>query len=315
MLKKSVMLLIVLFLVIGASGCNTEDDDKDADTDKVFIGGNDGLDVGFIENEPPTDVYDGDQDPFMVSLFLTNKGEFTIPVGGVIASLSGLSQDAFGLSEINTRSKTVIEAKSKIGVDIVSGDNEILQFQELVYKPDLLSDFKTDLKIDFCYQYETNGLANVCLKQNPVRRGEADLCEVNNDNLGGESSAAPLSVVDYRQTAKADKVVLSFKIKNEGNGIVYSPGAFSDTCYDNRVQKDYLNVKVKSGSMDLTITCPKLGDSNQGEIRIVGGGERTILCDIGTSDLQDSAFEEPFDIILSYNYKGTLKKTITVLAE
>jgi len=313
--KRGIALLIlVLVLIIGASGCPKKDSDG-ISTNKVFIGGVDGLDVGFVENEPPEQVFDQEQDPFFVTLVLTNKGEFSVPTNGVIASLSGLSQDAFGLRELNVRTKTPIESKTRIGADVVDGDNEILQFQEILYKPDLLSDFSTDLKVDVCYLYQTNALANVCLKKNTVRKETGDLCDIVNDKVVSETSAAPLQISDVKQRGSGpNKVLLSFKIRNSGSGIVYTKDAFTDKCYDNKAQKDYVSVEVKSGSRNLNVDCSKLGDDEKGAVRLVGS-ERTVLCDIDTSSLQESAFEEPFDIVVTYFYRNELKKKITVKSE
>lgn len=308
-MKKSVVALIFLLILI--SGCQVQK--KENPSLGIFIGGNSGLEFSFAENQPPLKVLDNNQDHFSITLKLQNKGEFTIPSGKVIASLSGINAEAFSLSSLNTKLTIPLEGQFKSGTQAVQSSPEELEFDKAVYKYNLNADFPTSLRANICYLYQTKAISKVCLKNNVVERNTEDKCIINSDKVTVEVSGAPVKIKEVKQrSSAANEIKLSFTITNEGKGEVYSPTAFSDKCLDLSSEKNRVLVEVRSASGQANIKCSQLQENNKGIVKL-SLKEKVINCDIPTKGLQDVAFEEPINIILNYFYKESIEKQITVL--
>src|SRR3989338_333815 len=103
---KKILLLVFLALIL--AGCKGGTEDTQA-ADKAFIGGTNGISIAFVDTEPPTEVLDDGQQVFRMTLLLSNLGEYTIPSGKILASLSGISREAFNLASLNVRSNFDLE--------------------------------------------------------------------------------------------------------------------------------------------------------------------------------------------------------------
>ena len=312
MMNKKGVLILVILLSLFIVGCQTGQK-KEKQTLGIFIGGTDALDFSFLEGQPPSKVLDNLQEPFFIGLKLQNKGEFEIPPNKVIASLSGINSEAFSLSSLNARLSIPLEGKIKSGDQIIESSPEEIQFDEANYKHDLNADFPTSLRVDVCYEYKTKAITRVCLKKKAVEKILEDKCSVLSDSVATETSSAPLQIKEVKQrSSAAQEVKLTFKIVNQGKGDVYPPTAFSDKCTEITSDKNKLFVEVTSPSAKVNIRCSQMQDSSKGIIKLALN-EKTISCSIPTSDLQETAFEEPVSIVLSYFYKGSIEKQITVL--
>ena len=167
---------VLLILLLGAEGCPEK---KGTETGLgAYIGGTNGLDISFVDEEPPLEVLDANQDTFYITLLVENMGEYTIPKGKIITTLSGINKDAFGLETLNIKSVNDLLGKSKIGDEVIEGGLDQMQFDPASYKPDLSADFATQLRADVCYNYKTNSLIKLCLKKNPIQRKQEDVCVV-----------------------------------------------------------------------------------------------------------------------------------------
>ena len=310
-MKKGAVLVLILVLSLFIFGCqNTK---KDTQSLGIFIGGSEGLDFSFFENQPPIKVIDNNQEPFQIALKLQNKGEYTIPSNKIIASLSGINSEAFSLSSLNSRSNIPLEGKYKSGDQVVQSSPEELQFDEALYKYDLNADFPTSIRADVCYLYETKSVSKICLKKKPVDKTIEDKCLINTDKVTTEVSSAPVKIKEVKQrSSSANAIKLTFTVINEGKGEVYGPETFTDKCSEVSQEKDKVLVEVFSASSQAGIKCSQLRDSNKGLIKLALK-EKVINCDIPTTNLQEVAFEEPINIVLTYFYKSSTEKQITVV--
>src|SRR3989338_2951758 len=311
--KKIVLVLVIVILLsLFIVGCQTGTK-KEQKTLGIFIGGSDALEFSFTEGQPPAKVLDNLQEPFFIGLNLQNKGEYEIPSNKIISSLSGINQEAFSLSSLHTKLSVPLEGKAKSGDQVIESSPEEIQFDEANYKHDLNADFPTSLRVDVCYEYKTKAVSKVCLKNKAVEKTLEDKCSVLSDSVVTEASSAPVQIKDVKQrSSAAQEIKLTFKIVNVGKGDIYPPVTFSDKCIDVSAEKNKIQVSVTSPSPKVNIKCSQLQDSNKGTTKLALG-EKTISCDIPTSDLQETAFEEPVNIVLSYFYKGSIEKQITVL--
>jgi hypothetical protein len=303
------ILFVMILSLSGIEGCPASEEKT---TTGAYIGGTDGLGISFVSEEPPMSVLDNNQDPFFITLLIQNNGEYTVPAGKIIASLSGINKDAFGLDSLNVKSVNDLFGKNKIGEEIIEGSLDQLQFDQANYKYDLSADFSTQLRADICYAYETNSLVKLCLKKNPIQRKQEDVCSVLNENVAAENSGAPLQIKDVRSRGGSDSVTFTFIVENKGTGEVYEPGTFFDNCIKNDMKKDYVILKIKDEGGKLDIKCGILGNNNEGTIKLINN-MRTVSCTVKTSGLQESAFEEPFEIILDYFYKESISTNLLVV--
>ncbi len=309
-MRKHVFIFLVLGLMIFGFGCTTT---TKKTTGKVFLGGTNGLDIGFVSDEPPAKVADADQETFRITLNLKNKGEFTVPKGKVIATLSGISKDAWGLTSLDAVSKSSIDGMQKEDSKEIAGAEEELSFGNAKYKTDLKSDFLTSMQVDACYLYETDALASLCLKKNPLEKEkETQACETTL-SLGVENSGAPLQITNVNQKGMGENEIrVMFDIEKKGSGEVYENDAFTSSCSGQDDKKDYINVEVITREQsNMEIKCSALDDKDEGVTRLIDG-KKTISCRISTSNLQESAFTTPLEINVAYFFRGTLSKAITV---
>lgn len=303
-MNKKVFIFLILALMIFAFGCKTTGTKTSTSN---------GLDISFISDEPPEKVADADQETFKITLNLKNKGEFTIPKGKVIATLSGIPKDAFSLSSLDAVSKTSIEGVTKEDNKEIEGAEEELSFGDARYKEDLKLDFTYPIQADACYLYETDALASLCLKKNPLEKEkETQACEISL-NLGVENSKAPLQITNVNQKGVgSNEVRVMFDIEKKGSGDVYENDAFTSTCSGQDDKKNKVKVSVITREQkNLDIKCSAIDDKSEGVIRLIDG-KKTISCRIKTDNLQQSAFSTPLEINLAYFFRETLSKSLTV---
>ena len=109
------------------------------------------------------------------------------------------------------------------------------------------------------------------------------------------------------------KVITIFDIENKGKGAVFSKDAFgSKACIadQEKDKENRINVKVTS-TADIGIKCGKLNDKAEGIIRLVEG-KTSVTCNIDTSRLSETTFENPLKISLDYVYKEDVRKAVLV---
>jgi hypothetical protein len=309
-MDKRGLLALILMLSLFIFGCQQQA--KKDSASGIFLGGTDAVEFSFVENQPPLQVLDDNQDPFSITINLQNKGEYTVPANKIIASLSGISAEAFSISSLHTALKIPLEGKIKSGDQVIQSSPEELLFDEAIYKHDLNADFPTSLRADICYLYQTRAVSKLCLKKKAVERNTEDKCLVNSNEVSTESSSAPVKIKNVRQRSSGtSQIKLTFTIVNEGKGEVYPPLAFTDKCVEKRLDENRLLLEVSSASGKSRFKCSQLNGASKGEIKLTLK-EKIVSCDIPTDSFQEIAFEEPANIILSYFYKGSIEKQITV---
>jgi len=307
MKRIAILILLALFL----AGCaNT--DDKDTTTGKAFIGGTEGITLAFVGTEPPAEVLDDGQQTFFITMLLTNNGEYTIPAGKIIASLSGISKEAFNLATLNIKSNFDLERARKERDQTTPGAIEELNFGEAKYKPDLPADFFTEIRADVCYDYETSAISSLCLKKNLLQKNDEDNCAVDNAQSKFENSGGPIQITSIRQRpVSGNKLSVTFDIMNQGPGKVYKPGTFIDVCTSNDINENVVVVELSSPTSKFPINCRRFIDASTGEVRLVNG-IKTVTCEIDTSGLQEATFADILLIKARYVYRQAISTPVTI---
>ncbi len=305
-------ILMVFFVLAALTSACKQIGDQDQKPAGAFVGGTSGVDVAFIEGEPPVSVLDNNQETFLISLSLLNNGEFTVPRSGLIGSLSGISGSAFGLSSLDRKNEFEIQGVKKDREFVSLGGEELLEFGEASYKVDIPADFTTTIRADICYQYQTKAIGNLCLKKKVLSSDIDDVCEVNINDLGAENSGAPIQVTSMRQhSVGTSSIKVTFKISNVGIGAVYEPGTFTTSCSGHEDEKDKVKVTVSNPQRTFEVKCSQFGGSNSGVVRLVNK-EKEISCTIDTSNLQEITFQDLIIIQVDYMYRDAVTTQITV---
>ncbi len=307
--------LIVLLMITSCQqlglGKKTQPESKQT----TFVGGTQGLEIGFAENQPPATVLDNSQEKFLISLLIRNKGEYDIPLNGLVASLSGVVQSTFSLQSLNTKNNLAYYGISKEGESTIPGAEEILEFGEAAFKTDLPGDTTFTLRADVCYNYQTKAVAKVCLKKDVLKPDKIGaVCQITGQ-LAAENSGAPIHVENVREsTVGSNKVKITFKVANKGLGAVFEPNTFTDTCVGREDEKDKLRVTVTNPERSFNIECPLLGNSNAGTIKLVNK-EKDVTCTISTSNMQDVTFQDLIIVQLDYMYRQAVQTPIRISSE
>jgi hypothetical protein len=311
-MKEALLILIILATALIA-GCEQQNTSTGA-----FIGGTKGLDMSFTENEPPEKVLDNNEETFTISVTLKNEGESTVDAGKVIGTLAGIDSTAFGMAQLTATNQNEIMGKEKYESDITNnGGTEVLSFGDAKYQSSLVGDFVTSVRANICYAYETKAIFNSCLKRSTIQReSDNDMCKIE-ALKSVENSGAPLQITNVRETVNSNNgVKITFNIEKVGDGKIYVEDAFSTAtgCFDKHDfddKKDRVTVIVQSQTSNIPIVCRSLGNGNQGVIRL-SDDRGTVICDINTGSLQETAFESPINIKVRYTYMDSVEKEFTV---
>jgi len=308
-MRISYILIPVLILALVTTGCETTDDETPRKlTD--YVGGVSGVALVFEEDAPPEEIFDNSEDDFFIAINLENEGEYTIKSGKIIASLSGINQNDFGVSSLHKKSNFDLERR----YEDRDGGRDTIDFGSSKYRLDLSSDFSTNIIADVCYEYRTVAATSLCLKKDTRQHRTADACLINNENLVFENSAAPIQVSDVKESSSgANRVKLYFTIENKKDGSFYKPGAFTNKCIpDNaKKEKDYVHVTIKDPAGRLRFDCSALGGGSSGYVKLFDD-KKQITCTLNTAGLQETAYEQLVDINVDYFYRGAVSKEVTV---
>lgn len=311
-INKTIM-TIILALSLILSGCDNGDGTT---ATSAFIGGTRGLDMKFTESQPPEKVMDDHQDTFGIAITLENVGEATILKDKVIGTLSGIDANAFGLATITATNQNEIGGKEKQNGETISGSTEIIDFGDASYGPKLTGDFETTIKADICYDYETQAVFSVCLKKNTVQKESSkETCKVE-ESKHVENSGAPVQISNVRESAAGNsKIKFSFDIYGDNVGKIYKQDTITAAtgCVENTVTdegKNKIGVVVDS-QPGIIVSCSRLNGGSQGQVQMYDG-KSTVVCEVDTSNLQDTAYNSQMTLKVKYTYKDSVEKQLVV---
>ena len=307
MKRATKLTLILLVTLVFIAACTQ----KQTASKGRFVGGTSGLTFSFMIDEPPEIVSDSNQDEFDIGLALENVGEEDIAPSQVIATLNGLEKDAFSLSSLSAKNIDPLEGKKKLADRVIPGEQGEIIFNNLKYKEKLPADLEVELRADVCYEYGTRAIADMCLKKEPNKRGTDDICEITDEAVNVDNSAAPVRITNFAQRASgASKVKFTFDIEKSGSGDVFESGTFSDKCTVNDDKLNRVNVNVGFIGSGATVSCNLAGSGSKGTVKLLSG-KRTVRCEV-SSIAQDIAFRKSLQMKLDYVYKDSVTKYFTV---
>lgn len=308
-----ILILILIVSMVFVVGC-TQDDDI---VSGAFVGGTNGLSIGFGKDAPPARVFDFDSgenggEDFDILVEVENKGEYDIPGNEIIVTLSGIDVRDFGLNSPHRILDRTLEGQGEFNGKVVNGDKDELIYEGAEYNFDLSADWKTTIRADICYEYQTKATTSICLKRKATDREIDDVCQMNDENVQVENSGAPVQIeqVSTRSSASSE-IMISFVVRNKGEGLIHPPGTFTNKCIKEEDEEDRLKLEVFSGSGRYAPECSQLGNKNIGEVKLTNN-EKVVRCRIKTINAPESAVEEPINIRATYMYRNAISTDLIV---
>ena len=336
-MKQKRMLTLISFVVLLFLIAACEEGDVVGTTAKPFIGGSEGLEIGFLDGNPPEEVTDGDTFDFQALVRLINNGEheFSDPSGDpevvndIKVSLIGFAPGDFRSEDGDFEDSDLID-ESPIDVPLAKrkdSEGNILDSIETYItfpKDDKNFKFKEQIagntvfifRANVCYLYQTRVVSEICVLANQIYAGTDAICDPSGQKPVF-SSGSPVQVTGFRQSVVGtDKSQLSFDVVHQGNGKVFDPSAAADcprNPTDRRNKGDKVRVTIKTGLTGNKLKCVGLDDAatqSSGIVKLVNG-KRTITC---TQELDSdrSDFKKNVDITVDFNYLDRADKEVLV---
>lgn len=325
--------VVLLFLI---AACDGGGDISTGAPTTPFIGGSQGLVIGFLAGSPPSEVTDGDTFPFNVIVKVKNVGEFDLDKKEVNVSLIGISPSDFNVIANNIIGK--IPEDDPVGRQRDSEGNIIEPVETFVefpqdgatefnFKGDVTGNTIFVFRADVCYNYLTNVLSDICVLENQVDVADDSVCDPS-ESKRVFSSASPIGVTALRQSVVGkDKLQFSFDIIHSGSGTVFRDDASTphpDCPKDpstRRRSENKVNVTVDTGlttTVENKLKCVGLTTGSSGaELSIASGavilveGKRTITCTQGL-ETPRSDFKKNLNINLTFNYLDSVDREVLV---
>lgn len=318
-MKKILIILPFVILAFMFSGCrSTETAENVTAPSSAYIGGDKGVELSFLANAPPADVYDttgGGSNPFDISVKVENKGEYTIDGGKYKLTLSGVDPSAFGksVSDFNVQSSESLVKTRRSGGETVPGTFSILGVPGLAYTNQVSGQLGPfNLRAALCYEYQTEVTSDVCVLNDLLgtTRQEGICKPSGNRNVQNSGGPVHVDTASFEQSVTGkDNIAFTFTVVHVGGD--------KDAVFKNEVQsctlgdmtkQDKVGVQVLLGSTDITSSCSG-----------VTGGVATLYGDTGAqirctqtlpSDRTD--FVQPVKVTLKYDYYEYIDQPITV---
>lgn len=283
---------VILLLVLAGCGGSSNTDGLNSNW-KV---GNQGVTMSFLDNSPPDNIYDGED--YSLVLEMRNKGNYPDNDDDdldVTLFFSGFSRNLLTLPEDDTVSIEggLTQTNQDGGVEYYEKD-----FESNIY-PDADS-IPQNLKVTACYYYETKAALDTCVDPDPIKNDE-DTCTAG--TLGNPGSqAAPIAVTSVYDESLKGKVRFTIKIQNVGSGTVFE----GDQCLNPEVTNKNV-VKVEN----VYLGNEELDCNPSDKVRLVNG-EGILTCTLDNLDASEPAYIESLGVYLSYNYKNSISKSLTI---
>ncbi|MCX8193909.1 MAG: hypothetical protein N3G19_00910 [Candidatus Pacearchaeota archaeon] len=292
------LMTISLIFVSGQQGCKKEEKTTFNTTALV---------ARFIDGAPPSQLIPGEK--YKIYAEIRNVGGYDVAPGNAHFFLSGIGEN---LKNVNLHLQNFNLLNKKTAMQ--EGGKEQIVFANNAEVSEKLGSlpapFNFNIRLDSCYKYATMVQTEIC-----VGRGD-NICSVAGEKIvSGSNSAAPLQVTSLTESVQGNKLYVTFLIENKWNGEVYLPNA---DCV--KIQEQNIDEKLKQNRIELAV------DTEEGfscKLQSAQPPHGTIdglsgIASIGTITCQKTLTEAaghktPFRIILSYVYRESITKGLTIL--
>ncbi|MBI4140160.1 hypothetical protein HY483_04360 [Candidatus Woesearchaeota archaeon] len=306
-----VLTTVALFLASCSSGGNQQS------LGSTFIGGVEGITIGFEQGQPPAEVYDSGQQSFSITLKVQNKGEFDVPKNKTTITLSGFNPTTFNRTrtQLSQSSPDDLLALRKLPTgDIQEQPPTQVEFPNMNHNGKVIGlEQKVPVEARICYEYKNTATTNLCVRKNLITPATGGVCEVVGSKEAS-NSGGPIQITAIKTSARSQNSLgIAFTISHQGTGAVYKLLSQCSQSQQQRVEEGRILVKIDSGLTGLS--CTGLSDTSTSGTTFQGvakfmGTPLTITCTQQISDLND--YSQPVTITTEYNYEEIATTTLTV---
>ena len=308
-MKKEHIIVIATLLIamLFLSGCGGNKNTQETTPGNPFVGGTEGLSMTFIDQAPPSEVFDKKSFPFDVIVNVKNKGEYTILANQAKFSITSINPNLFGITQSDL-TKYLSENLNK-NSKITSGGSTSVEYHNLNYVPSIIGETQTNLiRVDSCYTYKTYAAADLCIKRPIQTQQKNPVCTIEGTKTV-YNSGAPIHITQVKEAPiGSNKIQISFTISNVGAGDGFYD--VKDGSCSGRTNENKIFVLIKPQETNLKYSCSGL-NGNSGYITLYGGEQRTVVCTLDVTGLQGE-YTSRLGFELSYNYLQHIDKTISV---
>ncbi|MBI4140295.1 hypothetical protein HY485_00500 [Candidatus Woesearchaeota archaeon] len=298
-MKTKIMIIALLLLVACVPFIPSK---QDISIPKLYEGSQ-GVDVWFVQNAPPNDVFEGQL--FGVAFSLENKGASDIENGVYVV----------GLPHELTAREGVVGRFSLKGKSVFNpfGESKIIKFS--AHAGELASQVArvpAGLSVDVCYPYHTEVSAQVCINPEPtIISKPKSVCTPSAQSFSGQGAPVVVTKIDVPQILPLDNPALvqpqiTLSIKNVGRGFVVDKYRFADACTPRGGKELYNVVRIGGYLSELPLDC------RPQELRL-SDKENTVVCTLPSGlEKARGSHLALLNVKLDYGYVDKKSKQIYV---
>lgn len=325
--KKRVMFIYILLIImiLSLTGCTAfkrKGDEDEKNTYDVHTGSV-GLDLRFVKDNPPTDIFSNQDLQFMIEV--RNKGTHSITgaqeaflyLTGFDTSLIPMpftSDDIYNCANGPLEGKSLFNPEGGYAIcDEFSTTGGMVLGKIDEYKPTIVA--------TACYKYFTDASIPICVDPDPTKIMENEACQVKDvAALGGQG--APVAVSGVSVDSFQGSTLVKIKLKNVGTGRVVDRDAvrssgISPTTGNCPFELKYQGLdKVHYNSNDIrlgTEIIPEGGNCQPASPITLIDGEGVLYCKFYFDGSNTAAFSTALNIRLEYGYMDSIKKDVRII--
>jgi hypothetical protein len=217
-MKKIIILLIISILLISCSS-NKQNSSSTSISDKDIYVGTKGLSLEFMDNAPPSEIFDSETIPIIV--LVKNRGSFAangqieFPVDGNLVPTDNKEKESF---QLYGRSMS----------NIVGEEKKFIFYRKAQIFDDTET-MPTLIRVKASYKYQTNAIIPICIDTDPYNefeyKGIKKACQAKNINLDkGQGAPVAVTKIEPIMQGSNNQIKPKFRIfvKNVGEGFVSS---------------------------------------------------------------------------------------------
>ncbi len=302
-MKQIIAILAMMAILTGCTSFGTIFQQKQTITLPPVHEGTQGLEISFLTNMPPAEVFENQL--FEIGLDLNNKGAADVQNG--IYTIAVNEQYITPVDEQIGR----FNIKGKSVYDPLGGQERIRAKVQANALSGPIAKQSTTIITNVCYAYKTTGTIMTCIDTQPLKK-ETKTCTVKPvSTSAGQGGPVSAVYVEPRMPphTNPEKIMPTYviQIENRGTGQVIDANLVYDACTGRNIGKEsYDLVKVRAMLSSDELACePQQIKLKQKENKVVCTLKQGISANKGN-------YAAPLIIELEYGYMQTKAKTITL---
>ncbi len=306
------MMAVLLISLVFIASCNrVPAGERPRDTAAILRQvqtGTQGVEISFLQNYPPAQVYD--QNELIALVEVKNRGNHNLEATDCFIQISGFDPNIIlgGFNQPRSCAENIGTLEGKDVYNVEGGANQIEFKSSTITLPPDVFEYKPILNVVSCYNYQTIANPSVCLDPLFYQvTAEQRTCTPRDVAMGG-GQGAPVGVSLVGVDMVGRKAIFEINVENFGTGRVLSPYSDIRSCG----QASLAYTDLDKVGYDVQMTGGSLLDCKprDGLVRLTNNMGK-IVCQFDVPGA--SAFETPLTVNLNYNYIQSFKKQIQIV--